>query len=458
MFRSRNTLISFIGKGRVDKNIDGSAYQKTVYDFGSGCCCETSCFADAVRRSGKYAFDQVIFIGTPTSSWSALLENIPGEDDLCLELWERESNRQELDDSVKGTLTEALCRIWGKPVRLLLNPPQLLEENAEEIFDTYVRELLESGDDILLDITHSFRWMPILLTSALSFKDAFRSGGSQIQIIYGELGEGKKVSPVRCLDVLLRERKIADAIALFFQKFEAEPLASLLKPYWPSGMEAVKKLGMYIQGNLFLPLLFNCSQDEFPVGDPLKQLNNAFSDFSEAGQPAWVSQVCRNLRIIHKKLTVGDPPDRLCELAKLLADRNLYGQAIMAVCMAAEHSLAIAYGLKKFPDFDTLRSMKKCFLKASHKKTPAQSGVWNQQSGSVKNGSPGRWLADDISEMRNLIAHGGLCNDHSNPSPEALPDQYRRALSSQNELQSFLKNCLLPPFQRKKQNHQQKGK
>ena len=430
------TFISFIGKGRID----GSGYMVADYDFGGGKVCRSKCFAEAVRQCGIYSFDEVLFVGTPTSAWSSLLESDKASEDLCLQLYERETQKgapDELqpDSELAHQLQKRLTDIWGKPVRLHINPPKLTDENSEDIFDAYVRELLYVGKDILLDITHGFRWMPILLTSALSFKDAFHQNGSEIKIIYGELGEGEKISPVRCLDILIREQNIAAAVSQFFQKFEPAPLEEYVRPYWPKGADAIKTVGQHIQGNLFLPLLFDCSNPDFTLGEPLKKLKNALHDFRAARQPAWVVKVHRKLDSIYEDLSVGDAPDRLCRLAEHLADRKLYGQALMAVCLAAEHSLVLANHLEKFPDYDTLKELKKKFC-------------------SCAGGRQAQWLRNDIDKMRNLIAHGGMLPDRTNPSSDALPKQFDNALARLKDLREYLRNDyhgLIPCGSRRKE-------
>lgn len=417
------TFISFIGKGRVD----GSGYMVADYDFGDGKIFRSKCFAEAVRQCGRYSFDEVLFVGTPTSAWSSLLESDKDSEDLCLQLYERETKAGAPDGLLPDSelaqqLQKRLSAIWGKPVRLHINPPKLTDENSEDIFDAYVKELLDVGNDILLDITHGFRWMPILLTSALSFKDAFRQGGSEIKIIYGELGEGAKISPVRCLDILVNERKISEAVSLFFRKFEPGPLAECLEPYWSNGADAVRVLGMHIQGSLFLPLLFDCGRPGFKIGVPLVRFGNVLSSFDPAGQPPWVKQVHRQLVSIRGQLCDAISTDRLCKMASLLADRKLYGQAITALCLAAEHSLIVANGLDRFPEYDALQRQKDRFFKSSKVPQVMKSRLGN------------------ISETRNLIAHGGLMVDRDRiyPSPEALPKQF---LNAQNDLK-FLREYL----------------
>ena len=182
----------------------------------------------------------------------------------------------------------------------------------------------------------------------------------------------------------------------------------------------------------------------------MNRLKNALSAFSEESSTAWVIQVQKDLKRIYERLTAGDPPARLTALAQMLADRKLYGQAIMAVCLAAEQSLALAYGFDRTPSFEDLRRMKDGFKKICSRNKPAWDSAWEK--------NPVGELFSGIFNMRNLIAHGGFCNnDQTNPSPEALPNQFENALNRLGDLQKYLQRNPLPPFHAKENDDKNTG-
>ena len=74
----KKTLISFVGKGRPKDNGEHE-YKQTTYEFSDGTTYTCSCFAEAIRMSGKFSFDEILLVGTPTSTWSSLLENTDSE-------------------------------------------------------------------------------------------------------------------------------------------------------------------------------------------------------------------------------------------------------------------------------------------------------------------------------------------------------------------------------------------
>lgn len=421
------TLISFIGTGKREPGVT-QGYQKTDYDFGDGRIISSSCFADAIRQSGKWTCDEVLFVGTETSSWSMLLENFPGLEGDKFLLWETlangEERRQPLtqDSPRTGELRQVLSELWGIPARLLLHSENITPENQEAIFEKYIGEIMASGNDLVLDITHSFRWMPLLLTSALQFKNAFEDRHGDVKVVYGELRG--KVSPVRELPILWKRSRTADAIALFFRKFAPEELYNELKELWPKGAETVRRIGTDLQGNFFLPLLVD-TNDIREFGVPLKQLKNALAEFREIPDPpCWLREVREQLASLYSALARENPFDRLITLSQLQAERNLYAQAIISLSLAAE-SLAVQRSSKgKWPEFEQMQEAKKRFRKEF---AEAKAGK----------------VLDSVGLLRNEIAHGGIPEDRTRMTQALnIPGNYWNCLRA---VQALGKVCLGTP-------------
>ena len=414
------TFISFIGTGKPG---DGG-YIKTSYTFKGGAVFEVSCFADAVRKSSFFHYDEAVFIGTATSAWSMLLEDSASEYEALYEtLWNRENSPEgriplQTGSALEQELQKALERIWHVPVRLHIHTPELNPENEFEIYSNYVRELFESGNDLLLDVTHSFRWMPLFLVSAVELRNAFPEHHAGVDIVYGEYSP--RGSFVRELTALSKGRTLADALGLFFQKFEPYPLCDLLRENrWESGGKALKKLGSNIQGNFFLPLLVD-PKNFSKTGSALLQLKNALDDFAALSAPeVWLIQTEKKLRKIWIQLSVPSPWKRLRNMSVLLAERKLYAQAFMALCLAEEFLILECMGCNSIPDdYSQLKWLKEEFKK--------------EFPGNGKH-------IFEIESLRNGIAHGGLsARDYGIPQAENLPSQYEKALRA---LESVAKNC-----------------
>ena len=404
----KKTLISFIGKGQIDKQ-NTDRYPHTTYDFGNDLVCESKCFAEAIRKCGKFEFDKVIFIGTSTSSWSVLLEALEEQElDFWSHLFDNEQAQKPLAETDKNKLIAILQKLWGIPVELSIYPPALLPENSLEALNRCIDSLLQCGNRILLDITHSFRWMPVLLTSVLQFRNAYSADGNGggVEIIYGEFNKG--VSPVRQLDILVQGQQISRAIALFFQKFEAEPLSKELTQFWQSGANAIKNLGSHLQGNHFLPLLFDLKAKDYPPSQILNQLKNACEkNFDENRQPEWVKVTRSKLLELHQKLTTGDQVTRLISLAELLAERKLYGQAVMCMCLAVEQYALLVSAYSQHPGYDKLQGAMEN-LKTHIKQKDVK-------------------IIKNIEHLRNQVAHGGLGKDNFS-NVNSLEKEYKELL------------------------------
>ncbi len=434
---NKKTLISFIGRGWIDKN-HPERYLKAAYNFGENVICESRCFAEAIRKCCKFTFDRVIFIGSETSSWSVLLESLEEtEFDLWSELYDNEIHKKTISPENKNKLQHIIQELWSVPVELAVYPSELLPENSNDILNHYVDSLLQCGNDILLDITHGFRWMPVLLASQLQFRSAYSADGSsgKVEIIYGELNTENGLSPVRQLDILVHGQENANAIALFFQKFEAEPLVKKLELHWPEGAKVIKRLGLYLQGNLFLPLLFDLAEENYPPSNVLNNLKNVCKDFNEIKQPGWVIKIRSELSTLHKKMTEGTPVDRLHILAELFAERKLYGQAILSICLAAEQSLLLAFGHKKHPGYDELKLIEEKFIPYKNRERYLCKNSKNSKM---------QELYLNIKSLRNLVAHGGMkTKEKPNASPEALSEQYKSVCRKLIELQEYWKTDFL---------------
>lgn len=409
------TFIAFIGRGKKLSE-DRFQYETVDYRFARNTV-RASCFAGAVMRSGEYAFDRVAIIGTTGSTWSQLLEEpSPAEEDLFLEL---DSADPAAFDALRPSLEKALRDRWQVPeVRLTVHPEQVTG-NEPAIMETYLRLLLETPGDIVLDVTHSFRWMPQFLTAAMQISDALTEP-RQVEILYGELSSDRQSCPVRKLDELLDTAKLARDIRAFFEKWEAEPLAVWLEPLWPEGAKALRVLGLHLQGNYLLPLAWN-PENRGP-GAPLLQLGNALDALrTKTGLPLWLTTLRKRLEDLRRKLA--DPPaasHRLWNLAEMYAERLMFGQALLCQECALRLFIWEKSGKTDYPNWEQLADVTK--------KHVAEQKKWGNSTKKLHN----------VLDNRNIVAHGALRGRGESagiPMAANLPKQFQ----SQQE---FLKGLL----------------
>lgn len=395
------TLVSFIGTGWRKKEAVRSTYDQAKYDFGDSKIIETSMFFNAILRSQNYNLSDAIIIGTKTSAWATLLEhhlNDAKYDDLYLKL-EEELYAGQITSSTLSDLEVALSCIWNMPVKCLATDSEINEQNAFDIISVYLDRLANiENDNLLIDITHGFRSMPILLMSALQFSESIKPVTGSIGIIYGEFKSKGIPSPVRHLDAIWRGITLSRAMDSFFQKFDASELSSLVEPFWPSGANAIANLGDSLQGNLLIWL-----------NEPLKQLNNALNKPIE-NLPKWFPPVKKRITALYHQLNKPQCKYELCLcIAAMFAERRIYGQATIALQLSFEAFLFEYYNISDsfYGNFEKTKELTKKFYKIKELKGKDKAKL------------------RALNNTRNMIAHGGSRSTHGGkPAVQSLPSQY----------------------------------
>lgn len=395
------TLISFVGTGQRDKN-DKQGYLNTKYDFGDQQIIKSAIFFDAILLCEKFDIDKCILIGTKTSAWTTLLDRDLKSNGTYIELYEQieqELKEGGISDATLAILGDALEKLWGRKCLCYANDAEITADNCFAIISDYFDlTSRETEQDIIIDITHGFRSMAVLLMTALQFKDSLGEAISNIQIIYGEYKSG--ISSVRYLYPVWDAIKISQASRLFFDKFEPRELSEYVKPFWPAGAKAITELGSAIQGNLVLVL-----------DEALRQLQNALHKYENAKEtfPKWSHSVVTNLAKLHKRLS--SPPNnkaRILVLAELFAERYLYGQAITTLRLSYEAFLFEYYDNVKYGDYDEIQKLARNF---SHEEVLSSSD---------------KDKTERLRKARNMIAHGGASSvGGGKPQPQNLPSQYK---------------------------------
>ena len=374
---SKKTIaVSFIGKG-TNKH-DGFSYHKATYNFEEKQI-EASVFCNAVLEAQIYNIDQYIIIGTPTSSWAALLEYCESCEDLQHKLHQQTENSGVQDETLQE-LQNVLQQKWDIPFHCHTCSADLDEHNIlDTMYDYFDWISLEEYADakIIFDITHGFRSMSALLMTAIQFRDTLSPHFTELEIIYGELNRGV----VRRLQPMWQGIQISQAAQMFFNKFEATQLCNYLKDFWPEGAKALQDLGTTIQANLILRL-----------DKDLDTFKQALSRYDKQKAPKWSFPIIRNLRKLHRKIDKGDlRHKKILILARLFQERGLMGQAIIA--------LQLSYETFLFAHFEETEDIPHG---QRHEKTLELRKKF-QRNLSQDNAQRLRKL----SHLRNSIAHGG---------------------------------------------------
>jgi len=221
-------LISSVGTGNIVKDSD-SEYKKTIYTIGGEKYPETLTSKVLIEHLN---IDKVIFIGTNKSMWDNLYYSFDGEDENYLDnLSLKKSSDDGISiedlDNFNETVDKYLNSNGSKSIILNYS-----KHTSDEIWDNFemlltIKELLHNGDEVYLDITHGFRYMPILNIFLLEFISIFDSPSINVEgVFYGLFsGDTSEIVDFKIFFDLLEWSK---AINMFKHNSNAEQLIELL--------------------------------------------------------------------------------------------------------------------------------------------------------------------------------------------------------------------------------------
>lgn len=405
------TLISFVGTG-IKK--DGE-YQSTRYVFPYKKEFETKKFAEALLELKYRDFSKVIFVGTTTSAWEMFAE---GDDDLCMKLMEARTNRN-FSDELKTELENCISEKLQIPVVIKYHTDKIDEDTSLEIFNLYSSIVPEITDEnILVDITHSFRSMPILLYQAMRFSVLQNEKIKNVELVYGEYTSDEKCSYVRNLSSYWKYSQITNAVSIFEEKLDGFALADLIEKDWESGSKAIKRFSEIVQTNFCLQIV-----------EVSRQLKNSLKKYPE-NAPAYlgkvkssVEKICKLIDSENKKLSLA-----LYEFSNFLYEHKLNIQAVICLQVAVETAICEKFESEnQIGDYGWWQDNGKKHLQKIKNKN-------------FKNISE---PLGNLEGFRNQVAHGGARNKDGNfPNAANIPGIYASGLRGVKNLFEYLEKEL----------------
>lgn len=321
-------LISAVGRGQKDES--GTAYQRTIYAYGATAYPPTTFFCDIVRQRERP--QRIHLIGTATSSWSALLDERAGAEELWLALEEATEGPKAsgADPALLDQLAACLTRTWESQVSCTAVCHRDVDDgNADAVVARLLLLLPQGEERLILDVTHGFRSLPMLAMAAIQISEGMNPGlFARTSLVYGDLvkrGEngGPASGAVRSLDRLRELARIAHAAAAFNDTLDGDALAEAIAPQAPATAAALRSLSSCIAANFF---------DH--IDERVRQLDNARCG-SELDGPVWGGLVRSALGRLIAALSRPRLEERLLALADLRIERGQYGPAVMALAEAA---------------------------------------------------------------------------------------------------------------------------
>lgn len=197
-------LISFIGTGRIDS--DGKAkreYRRARYRLGDEEV-ETSFVAYALRKFVKP--DKLFLIGTPRSIWEevyrAFSDNFDEDTWLEIDDWcEKAGVSTPVNNMPHKKDIEAAV---GEDSKIFLIRYGVNEEQIQQNIDIILglRNYLADGDEIVVDITHSFRSLPLLIMQLILYLKQIGSPKVTIShVYYGMLDINRELGYTPVVDI-----------------------------------------------------------------------------------------------------------------------------------------------------------------------------------------------------------------------------------------------------------------
>ncbi len=389
----RKVLISFLGTGNPESNVR-RVYKSANYKI------DEILFKDksfvSVVLSEHFKIDTHIFIGTMKSMWEELYRIISKKtDDEIIsdkyyqdlsEISEKSDNTTELDSDIFLQL-EKLLGNGSKiiPIKYGLNEEEL-KENLASI--QILNSILLDNDELFIDITHSFRSLPILLTTSLMYLRDVSNKSIQVNgIYYGMLEVIRELgfAPIVNIGLLDKMNNWIKGAYTFKNFGNAELITTLLG----ENNEISKKLNNFSQAV------------EINYVSTLKQQIESFKNLNLESLDVFanlvVPQVLNDLTDKFKRCKT-DSQFQI-ELADWYADKHIYSSAYIVL---AEALVTYVYEQEKYPDVLTLDNK----THRDYRKEARQKIIKDNKYLFIKNDTS----YFTIDKIRNKIAHASIEN------------------------------------------------
>lgn len=221
-------LISSLGTGEK-KN---GSYKKAKYKM-NGHVCETSFVADALVQELK--IDKLFLVGTQKSIWDEAYNIFSNKDNENISYYEDLYIKKESGKIVVQDLEE-FDKILPKGSKSFIIDYGINEDEIWSNFEKFltIGSYIEDGDELYLDITHSFRSLSLMsfvmtqFSSSISDKD-FKISGVYYGMFEYSFESEDNITPIVDIKILLEIQEWIKAIDAIKKYSDFDPLVRLLK-------------------------------------------------------------------------------------------------------------------------------------------------------------------------------------------------------------------------------------
>ncbi len=221
-------LITSLGVG--DKN---RGYSKANYQIGDKVYKDKEFIAQAL--ADYLEIDKMFIIGTQASIWDSLYCNFGGTDeDFQLELMSLQEKKL-LDENTLNKISTQIDNHRRKSgSQCFLIDYGVCEQELWSNFSKYLQlaEKVSDGDELYIDITHSFRSLSLMSFMMVQFIEQIRDKNIKVKAIYYGMNEYAKenggITPIVDLSILYEFSRWSKAIELFKRYGNASMLFELM--------------------------------------------------------------------------------------------------------------------------------------------------------------------------------------------------------------------------------------
>lgn len=217
-------LISFLGRS---PKRDGS-YRTTVYQMPEGPSKPQAYFGYLLQE--RLQPDCMVILGTNGSMWDGLLEEMELQADIKAPLIESLLEAVDEQTVTQSMLDHVMVQVNAHSrcqYKLLLIPFARNQSEQLAMLDIVANAISEQAE-VVLDITHSFRHLPMMAYAAMQYLQAIKPEVRVSQICYGEYNEDLKQGHFVDLSGLLHIQQWLNAATLANNTGDLTDIASLL--------------------------------------------------------------------------------------------------------------------------------------------------------------------------------------------------------------------------------------
>lgn len=385
-------LISSLGTGKKGN----TGYKKAKYQMDDKTCYETSLIADALKK--HYKIDNIFLIGTKKSIWDEVYMLFGGEDETYLE---KLYTRKEEGKITKDDL-DLLNKTLGQESKCFIIDYGINEEELWSNFEIFLKisEHIKNGDQIFLDITHSFRSLSLMSFVMTQFASSISDKNFTIQGVYYGMFEYNYESPENITPV------VDIKILLEIQE-------------WIKAIDAIKR---YSDFGPLVRMLENDNKIEKDVKNSFVQLNNSIKMANLAAFEIFIKNASKKIK------TISNSSNKIVkllapEIIKLVNNLNKEKKSMFQFTLAQWFYKNKNYAFSYLALYESIIS-KSCELKGydvnNHDlREEAKKSIGNDKYGKyfyTKRDNPS--FANSISNIRNSIAHQN--NDRQNQTLEDI--------------------------------------